>query len=123
MVYSRPTRDRRRIMWLTTRWQRCLGQPATGRPQPARRRSLRLTLEQLEDRTVPSSFTAGSVSDLIADINAANLAGGANTITLIAGKTFTLTDTALPVIAATDNLSIAGNGDTVGRSNSPKTPP
>jgi hypothetical protein len=41
---------------------------------------------------VPSNFTAASVSDLIADINAANLAGGSNTITLVAGTTFTLTE-------------------------------
>jgi hypothetical protein len=94
------------------------------------RRSRRLTLEQLEDRTVPSSFTAASVSDLIADINAANAAGGANTITLVAGTTFTLTAvnnttdgaTGLPVIAANDNLSIVGNGDVIQRSTADGTP-
>ena len=122
-------------MWLNQLWQRCLGQPASGRPQPARRRSMRLVLEQLEDRTVPSSFTASSVSDLIADINAANLAGGSNTITLVAGKTFTLTavdnwgpvanndgQNGLPLIAAHDNLSIVGNGDTIERSSANGTP-
>jgi hypothetical protein len=46
----------------------------TVRPQ----RSFRPRLEQLEDRTTPSSFSAGTVADLIADINAANLAGGSN---------------------------------------------
>jgi len=40
---------------------------------------------------VPSSFTAASVSDLVADINAANAAGGSNTINLVAGTTFNLT--------------------------------
>src|SRR5205807_1411286 len=73
-----------------------------------RRRGLRLRLEQLEDRHLPSSYTAASVSDLIADINAANLAGGSNTIALVAGNPFSLTAvnnttdgrTGLPVIAA-----------------------
>jgi hypothetical protein len=91
---------------------------------PAFRRRTRLACEQLEDRTVPSSVTAATVSDLIADINAANLAGGSNTITLAPGKTFTLTavdntnwgPTGLPVIAANDNLTIQGNGDTIVRS-------
>jgi hypothetical protein len=46
---------------------------------------------RLEARTVPSGFTAASVADLVADINAANAAGGANNITLVAGTTFTLT--------------------------------
>jgi len=49
-----------------------------------------LSLEQLEDRLVPTSFpNVSSVSQLIADITAAH--GGANTITLVAGDTFTLT--------------------------------
>jgi hypothetical protein len=39
---------------------------------------------------VPSNFTAANVSQLIADINAANQAGSSNTITLLAGKTFTV---------------------------------
>jgi hypothetical protein len=79
---------------------------------------------------VPSNFNAASVSDLIADINAANLAGGANTITLVAGNTFTLaaadngTDgaTGLPLIAANDDLTIFGNGDTIERSTAKGTP-
>jgi hypothetical protein len=45
-------------------------------------------VERLEDRTLPSSYTAATVADLIADINAANQGGGANTITLAAKKTF-----------------------------------
>jgi hypothetical protein len=100
------------------------------RPQTARPRGPRPTLEQLEDRLVPSNFTAATVSDLIADINAANLGGGTNTITLVVGKTFTLaavdnaTDgaTGLPVIAANDNLTILGNGDTIARSTVTGTP-
>jgi hypothetical protein len=119
-------------MWLNELLQRYLGQPPAGRPQPARRRGLRLTLEPLEDRTVPSTFTAASVAELIADINAANLAGGSNTITLVAGKTFTLTGSGssqglngpagLPVIAANDNLTITGNGNTIERSTANKAP-
>jgi hypothetical protein len=84
----------------------------------------------LEDRTLPSSYTAASVSDLIAAINAANQGGGANTITLAAGATFTLkrvdntTDgaTGLPVIKAGDQLTLLGNGDTVQRSSASATP-
>jgi hypothetical protein len=87
-------------------------------------------MEQLEDRTVPSNFTAASVSDLIADINAANLAGGSNTIALAAKTSFSLTAvnnstlglTGLPVIAANDNLTIVGNGDTIERSTAKGTP-
>jgi hypothetical protein len=91
---------------------------------PVKRPQRRLVLEQLEDRLVPSNFTAANVTELIADINAANQAGGSNTITLVAGKPFTLTAvdnttdgaTGLPVIAANDNLTIVGNGDTIARS-------
>src|SRR5262249_21029941 len=74
-----------------------------------------------EDRTVPSNFTAATAEDLIADINAANQQGGSNTITLVAFSIpFDLyvdntTDgaTRLPVIAANDNLTIIGNGNTI----------
>ena len=95
------------------------------------RHSLRLNLEQLEDRTLLSSYSAATVSDLIADINAANAAGGTNTITLTAPTTspYVLTTvnnttngaTALPVISgggkkvAADSLTIIGNGDTIER--------
>jgi hypothetical protein len=87
-------------------------------------------VEQLEDRTLPSNYTAGTVSDLIADMNAANATGGSNTITLVAGTTFTLTTvnntflgaTGLPFIAANDNLTIIGNGDVVQRSMASGTP-
>jgi hypothetical protein len=94
----------------------------------AHRRRTRLACEELEGRTVPSNFTAATVSDLIADINAANTAGGSNTIALVAGKTFTLTTAmsnnssgvagynGLPVILANDNLTIQGNGDMILRS-------
>jgi hypothetical protein len=110
-----------------------LGQSAAApRKTPPRRRPARrrLSLETLEDRTLPSSYTAGTVADLIADINAANKAGGSNTITLVAGTTFTLaavnntTDgaTGLPVIAAKDTLTIVGNGDTIQRSTASGTP-
>ena len=73
----------------------------------------------------------GDGRDLINDINAANAAGGSNTITLVAGTTFTLTavdnttdgsGNGLPVIAANDNLTIQGNGDTIARSTASGTP-
>src|ERR1700733_12477579 len=47
-----------------------------------------LSLEYLEDRALPSAYTAASVSDLIADLNAANLKGGTNQIVLAAHTTF-----------------------------------
>jgi hypothetical protein len=89
----------------------------------AHRRRARPGVFQLEGRTLPSSFTASTVSDLINDINAANAQGGSNTITLAAKAKFTLKDvnnttdgpTGLPVIAANENLTIAGNGDVIGR--------
>lgn len=114
-------------MKLTKLFLRCLRRTARSRPTrvpPARRHALRLHVESLGDRTVPSAFTAASVSDLIADINAANLAGGSNTITLAPGTTFSLTAVnnytdlrnGLPVIAANDNLTVVGNDDTIERS-------
>jgi hypothetical protein len=89
-----------------------------------------LRFEQLEGRRMMASWTAASVKDLIADISAANLAGGSNTITLAPGKTFTLTAVdnttdganGLPVIAANNNLTIHGNGDTIARSIASGTP-
>jgi hypothetical protein len=95
-------------------------------------------LEQLEDRTLMSNYSAATVSDLIADINAANAAGGTNTITLTAPTTspYVLTTvnnttngaTALPVISgggkkvAADSLTIIGNGDTIERGTASGTP-
>jgi hypothetical protein len=100
-------------------------------PRPAARRpGRRLSLEALEDRIVLSSFTAATVADLVADIHAANQAGGANTITLVPGSSFQLTAvdnttdgaTGLPVIAANDHLNIVGNGDVLARSTAAGTP-
>jgi hypothetical protein len=117
-------------LFLCLSWvSRGTGEAARGRPQakpPALRRPFRPRLEQLEDRALPSSFTAFTASDLIADINAANSAGGTNTITLTAPTTspyvLTAADnstdgaTGLPVIAKKDTLTIIGNGDTIERS-------
>ncbi len=81
---------------------------------------------------LPSNFTAGSVGDLITDISTANAMGGANTIALTAPTTSpyvltvvnntTVGATGLPVIAANDNLTIVGNGDTIERSTATGTP-
>lgn len=88
-----------------------------------------LALAALALVAVPRPAAAGnwnvkSVSELVAAINAANNAGGANTISLACGKTFTLTavnnitdgPTGLPVIAANNTLTIRGNGATIARS-------
>jgi hypothetical protein len=93
---------------------------------------VRLNLEPLEDRMLPSSYSAATVSDLIADINAANRAGGTNTITLTAPTTSPYVLTAvdnttdgangLPVIARQETLTIIGNGDTIERSTASGTP-
>jgi predicted outer membrane repeat protein len=106
----------------------------------ARRRAIfRPRLELLEDRALPSSYTAATTSALIADINAANKAGGTNTITLTAPTTSPYVLTAvnntskgtngvgangLPVISSKkgDNLTIIGNGDTIERSTAAGTP-
>jgi hypothetical protein len=105
----------------------------SGRPhQQLARRSPRLAVENLEDRSLPSSYSAANVPALIADINKANNAGGANTITLTAPTTspYVLKSvnntidgaTGLPLISANDTLTIVGNGDTVERSTAGGTP-
>jgi hypothetical protein len=121
-------------MWfhsLLASWKSGLSRSPRPCPQPARRRT-RLVLEHLEDRALPSAYSAASVSALIADISAANTAGGSNTISLTAATTapYVLTivnnstngATGLPVIAANDNLTILGSGDTVERSTATGTP-
>jgi hypothetical protein len=125
-------------MWLNrlSLWLNQSSKRRPARPQPARQCGRRLAVEQLEDRTVLSNFTAATVADLIADINAANQAaanqpGVSNTITLVPGHTFTLTavdnssgggSTGLPVIAANDDLTILGNGDTIARGTAAGSP-
>ena len=118
------------LSWLRNR---PLNPSAQGRAQrrPAVPR-FRPQLEMLEARNLPSTYSAATASDLIADINAANNAGGTNTITLTAPTTSPYVLTAvnnttngangLPVISgggkklAADNLTIVGNGDTIERS-------
>jgi len=98
-------------MWLSSLRKRNRGGPSKGR-------DVRLALEQLEDRLVPTNYTAGNVTQLITDINAANQAGGSNTIVLVANTTFNLTAVnnstdganGLPVIVKGDILTISGQG-------------
>ncbi len=106
-------------MWLSELFTRCLSRPATGSKV---RRSTRLAVEHLEERTLLANYIVSDVTSLITAINSANQAPSATTITLKAGKTFTLTDydnttdgaTGLPIITA-KNLTIVGNGDTIAR--------
>jgi hypothetical protein len=95
------------------------------------RRRTRLAVEQLEDRTVPSNYPVANVDQLIAAINTANQTPEADTIVLVAGTTYTLTqgyhtdhgDTGLPTIAAAGGpLTIQGNGDTIERGTASGTP-
>lgn len=91
-------------------------------------------VETLEDRALLTAYSVATAADLIADINAANKQGGANTITLAAPTTSPYVLTAvnnatdgangLPVIGGnkTDALTIAGNGDTIERSTASGTP-
>lgn len=101
--------------------QRVTGSVKNHRLSTPRPRQRRLVLEQLEDRTLPSTYYAANASDLIADINAANMAGGANTIVLTAPTSSpyvlagvnnqTYGPTALPIITSGDQLTIlTGNG-------------
>ena len=90
--------------WFSRRraWQ------GTGRSRPpqssqARRPGTRLVLERLEDRTLLTSYTAATVSDLIADINAANKAGGTNTIALTAPTSSPYVLTAVDIPSAKEN--------------------
>ena len=81
-------------------------------------------LEQLESRTLFASYTASTVAQLIAAINSANSSADADTITLAAGATFSLTAssdtthgaTGLPRIRDAGALTIVGNGATLDRS-------
>jgi hypothetical protein len=87
---------------------------------PRRTRSARPTVEALEDRCVPATFTVNSTADtatppagtvtLISAITAANAAAGANTIIFdpaLAGQTITLTAAPVPI---TNTLTITGLG-------------
>ena len=118
--------------------QRLLGRaPAkSGRQRARRRRPLSpiglqaAEVETLEDRALLSASplpyaTAANVSQLTADIAAANKAGGAITIKLASNTTFNLSSAnnsanggnGLPVISGSKglNLTIVGNGDTIAR--------
>jgi hypothetical protein len=116
-------------MWLATLRNRIFA-PQSPRPPARQLRLAPLLLECLEDRALPSAYTAASVADLIADIKATNHSGGSNTITLAANTAFVLTAvdntadgaTGLPVIKAGNNLTLFGNGATIERSTALGTP-
>jgi hypothetical protein len=139
---AEPSLERSSIMrfssW-STKWHRIAPR---GRRQISRRRRLAsppvAAAESLERRVLLSAFTAATAADLVSAINAANKAGGSNTITLTAPTTspYALTAanntthgaTGTPVISGAtssipaDNLTIVGNGDTIERSTASGTP-
>jgi ELWxxDGT repeat protein len=81
-------------MWLKELYQRWAGRPAVGRrlyPLPARRRVLRPSLEQLEDRTVPSAGTAADTV-LVKDILAGSVSSSPSNLTDVNGKLFFTSD-------------------------------
>jgi hypothetical protein len=116
-------------------WRRSPRRRREWRRAPRRRREsyFCLAAQVLEMRTLLSASlpypTAANVSQLVADINAANKAGGTNTITLAANTTFNLTAAnnttnganGLPVVGGNKavNLTIVGNGDTIERNSAP----
>ncbi|HWG47748.1 MAG TPA: hypothetical protein VN688_33605, partial [Gemmataceae bacterium] len=106
-------------MWLHELCQRWKGRSPRQLRRRSRRSRMRLTVEALEDRTLPAISTTGQLIDAI---NTANSSGGATTITLAANTTFDFTSlytgtrNALPVITA--NIIIVGNGDTIERDSS-----
>ena len=81
-------------------------------------------IERLESRTLFASYSASTVTQLIAAINSANSSGAADTITLAPGAMFSLTavnnstsgPTGLPQIAGGGGLTILGSGATIERS-------
>ena len=87
-------------------------------------------VEPLEGRMLFASYAAATVSQLIAAINSANSSGAADTITLAAGATFSLSEvnnstsgaTGLPQIAGGGGLNIIGSGATIERSGAAGTP-
>jgi hypothetical protein len=90
----------------------------------------RLQVERLECRTVPASYNAATVPELIAAINAANQTPEADTIVLSSQATYTLTQVnnnadgfnGLPVVGATEDLTILGNGSVLQRSTATGVP-
>jgi hypothetical protein len=119
-----------RLSWTFSRSHARRGQRRNSASRP---KKARLFLEPLEDRALLSGYSALTVSDLIADINAANAAGGANTITLTAPTTspYVLTAvnnamdgaTGLPRIATNNSLTIVGSSDSIERSTASGTAP
>ena len=87
-------------------------------------------VERLETRTLFASFAPADAAGLVAAINAANRTPESDTITLGAGRSYTLTNAiydtngpdGLPVIGAHEHLTIVGNGATVGRGTAAGTP-
>ena len=99
---------------------------ARSKPRP----TCRLRVERFEDRMVPTNYSAATGPELIAAMNAANQTAEADTIALVAGTTYTLTEvnnttngpTGLPTIVATEDLTIFGNGGVIERSTASGTP-
>jgi len=119
-------------MWWNILSQRLVGRttPCRTRPPAPRRRGTPLRVERLEDRTVPTMFTATTPAELIADINMANLTPGPDMIQLMSRTPFTLNAvnnakhgaTGLPMIMPGEDLTVVGYGAVLQRSAVPGTP-
>src|SRR5262249_6344593 len=116
-------------MWTSTLRQMWRGRTRTTIRTPTQRGNalvVRLVLQRLEDRTLLTNYVAAPAAQLIDDINEDSAVGVVNTITLTAPRSqpYTLSNaygsnpdgaTGLPTIAAHDDLTILGNGDTIAR--------
>ncbi|HEX8915950.1 MAG TPA: hypothetical protein VF796_26620, partial [Humisphaera sp.] len=112
-----------------------VARPSEARPSkpprtPAVSKAARAAVERLEERWVLATINvaAADTAALIAAINSANTLPGADTISLAAGSTYTLTaqdnywygPNGLPAI--TSDVTIEGNGATIERSAAANTP-
>jgi hypothetical protein len=125
-LYRRPALERRDVMWFSSwmpkRQQSQCITPRRAKKPPLQRRTFRPLLEELEDRTVPSTLTVTSTADsgpgsLRAEIAAANSGDTINFAPNLSGKTITLTSGQLVVNKSLDIEGLGANRLTVSGNN------